>query len=174
MLYLNCPVCNEKLKDSSQKFCHNCGTSLEDIKEPPKSEITPQQYQQETIPKINIEKNNQIDKHSRKAFIFGIISLASFIVGFILGLMLIVLDITFVGIGLGFNNIGLLEIILIIIILNLHILGMVLGIVGKGQSNETESNHALKIIGNIFSIIGIVLNSIGLTTSIIGLLILTI
>lgn len=147
-----CYKCGERLSDSNQKFCQNCGTEI--IAQPKTTSFTEK-------PKIEPARTSQKGppgKYSKLCFGMALIALA---LGFIPSSYIIYAFYRIFGTSLNGVMMSLV----------LNVVGITLAILSRVNSSKAvihEPFNNLEKIGSTIAVIAIIFNSIGLFTWFLG------
>ncbi|MFX0179770.1 MAG: zinc-ribbon domain-containing protein [Candidatus Hodarchaeota archaeon] len=169
-----CPNCGEYLRESNQRFCHNCGSKLTDNFEAFQITSERDQHTQTTlkpssqvitdVPEIQQKPvvKGRVGTHSKKCLGFAITSLAIAAIGFYIAFYVYM-----------FSKIGIFDPSMIMVrriiwwtvIASIFLVGL-----SFGSSSRTHSKHAKNLepvnavekVGSVLGIFGVIINAIAM------------
>ncbi len=165
-----CSHCGEKLIDSQQKFCQNCGTEI--LATSKTIDYKPERTQSVPEPKIYyvpVKQQSQLQrgppgKYSKLCLRQALFSL-------FIGIVSLVIGYNFYRFLYWPHYNYILSLIVAIAILLSRVGGLVLGVYSRVNGSKAENfepfNDTEKV-GSIFAIFGMIVNALGLFLSLLG------
>lgn len=165
-----CPHCGEKLIDSEQRFCQNCGTDI--LTTPKTIDYKPERIQRVSAPNIiyvPVKQQMQLQrglpgKSSKLCLWLGLLSI-------LIGIISLIIGYNYYRFNYFPDYNILVRLIVAIVMLLSRVGGLTLGVLSKVNGSKAvifEPYNDTERAGSILAVFGIIINAIGLYLSFFG------